>query len=134
MLRTSLFALALFSLPAFAYSTPAPSDKSCRGDDYVCPDWMPTQGQVQAAVAEFTRKLYNSGRMTSSIKNLRSVDVSTVSCGAMGSDRDSNFICGGETTLRGYFWQTHVVQFSYTLQLSESNRFSVYSQGEWVEL
>lgn len=134
MLRTSLFTLALFSLPTLAHAAPAASDKSCRGDDYVCPDWMPTQGQVQAAVAELTRKLHDSGRMTSPINNLRGVDVSTVSCGSMGSDRDSNFVCGGEATLRGYFWQAHVVQFSYTLQLSESNRFSAYVQGEWVEL
>lgn len=134
MLRTSLLALALFFFPVFTYAAPAASDKSCSGDDYVCPDWMPTQGQVQDAMADFTRKLHASGRMTSPIKVLGRIEVSTVSCASMGPDRDSNFICGAEVRLLGNGGQTHHVQSSYTMRLSESNRFSVYSQGEWVEL
>lgn len=134
MLRTSIFTLALLVLPICALAAPSASDKSCTGSDYVCPEWMPTHGQVQNAMADFTRMLYTSGQMTSPIKALDRIEVSTVSCASMGPDRDSNFICGGEVRLFGDGGQTHHVQSSYTLQLSESNRFSVYSQGKWVEL
>ena len=103
------------------------------GSPAVCPEWLPSQAEVSETVEAYFRSLAKQGALQLQIGPVIYTSTSTVSCVALDSSADSNFICGGALTFWDVLGRKQILQFSPTLRYTENGGIAIYELGKWVE-
>lgn len=121
------------TLLLFTQSSWADSD-NCRSESPdVCPEWMPSTADIAKTIKAYNRQLIKEGILELDIGPVIHTSMSTISCGALGQQRASGFVCGGAMTYWDLFGRKDVLQFSPTLRVTDSGNIAIYAFGKWVE-
>ncbi|MFB9040188.1 hypothetical protein ACULL9_11665 [Xanthomonas arboricola pv. corylina] len=109
---------------------PAAVVSSCTADAYgSCPSWMPSQREMRTVLADYFCEAADRGLVRPRVSRVVRAETSQVTCAALGTETNSNIVCGGDMHFIGPDGRTDFVTFSPTMHRQDDGRYAIY-EGE----